>query len=88
MIIVSVKRISGVVEEHNKDVSQKVVDVPEQIGATIDKTDNRVCHRLPTRRNGHKCIIVKFVSRQTKHLIRGNKKKLMEITRDFSLMIM
>ena len=30
---------------------QKVVDVAEQIGVTIEKTDNGVCHRLPTRRN-------------------------------------
>ena len=30
---------------------QKVVDVAEQIGVTIEKTDNGVCQRRPTRRN-------------------------------------
>ena len=57
----------------------KVVDVTEQILVTIDKTDIFVCHCILTRRNGPKIIIVKFVQTQTKHLIMGNKKKLIEM---------
>ena len=39
---------SGVVEEQNKNVYQKVVDLVEQIEVTIDKTDITVCHPRPT----------------------------------------
>ena len=71
------KRISGVIEEHNKDVCQKLVDVAKPFGVTKDKTNTSVC--LPTKRNGPKRIILKFVRRQTKHLIMGKKKKLREM---------
>ena len=44
-------QISGVVEEQNKDVYQKVANVADRIEVTIDKTNISVCHRLPPKRN-------------------------------------
>ena len=71
--------ISGVDDEHNEEVYQKSCRRDRTYLGYQDKTDDSVCHRFPTRRNGPNGIMLKFVRTKSKHVIMGNKEKLREM---------
>ena len=64
--------------EDNDTTAEKVVEVAKLIGANVSSTDISIAHRLPSRKQDEKPIIVRFARRIARLNILRNKKKLKE----------
>lgn len=70
-------RIFGVKEQEKEDVNNLVVNMcNEKLGISITTSDIDVAHRLKSKENGIRPIIVRFLHRSTKKNIYNSKKKL------------
>ena len=75
----------------DEDPYQKVVEVAQQVGLEILKSDSSVCHRVPSR-TSKRPLIVNFVRQHTNFELMTRKKKLREpnsphyINEDLSLL--
>lgn len=70
-------RIFGIQESDNENVYETVIKLcNDNLEVKIANTDIDVCHRLPSRNNQIKPIIVKFTRRTVKDQIYNAKRKL------------